>query len=164
MTVYRLILWQATRLVVSQAERGATLILIEIVLFISKPSYVQNYIIRVQHLQYKSPRYNIKIAGLFAPATSTFIHRTTTHFISLFCYPHPYKNRSPQPITPPRFAPLYRTSSPHITVPKALPWQMKNTFIIVLFLLDLPGNALFCGIFWEFVIFLFYVSTRQIIA
>ena len=38
----------------------------------------------MQHLQYKSPRYNIKIAGLFAPATSTFIHRTTTHFISLF--------------------------------------------------------------------------------
>jgi len=90
-------------------------------LFISKPSYVQNYIIRVQHLQYKSPPYNIKIAGLFAPATSTFIHRTTTHFISLFCYPHPYKNRSPQPITPPRFAQLYRTSSPLITVSTVLP-------------------------------------------
>ena len=25
-----------------------------------------------------------------------------------------------------------------------LPWQMNNTFIIVLFLLDLPRNALFC--------------------
>lgn len=25
-----------------------------------------------------------------------------------------------------------------------LPWQMKRTFIIVLFLLNLPGNALFC--------------------
>lgn len=84
----------------------------------------------MQHLQYKSPRYNIKIAGLFAPAISTFIHRTTTHFISLFCYPHPYKNRSPQPITPPRFAPLYRTSSPLITVPKTLPWQTNNIFFI----------------------------------
>ena len=28
-----------------------------------------------------------------------------------------------------------------------LPWQMKSTFIIVLFLLDLPGNALFCEVF-----------------
>ena len=25
-----------------------------------------------------------------------------------------------------------------------LPWQMNSTFIIVLFLLVLPGNALFC--------------------
>ena len=25
-----------------------------------------------------------------------------------------------------------------------VPWQMNNTFIIVLFLLDLPRNALFC--------------------
>ena len=89
----------------------------------------------MQHLQYKSPRYNIKIAGLFAPAISTFIHRTTTHFISLFCYPHPYKNRSPQPITPPRFAPLYRTSSPLITVSTVLPWQMKSIFNIVFYLL-----------------------------
>ena len=74
----------------------------------------------MQHLQYKSPRCNIKIAGPFAPATSAFIHRTTAHFISLFCYPHPYKNRSPQLITPPRFAPFYRTLSPLISVHKAL--------------------------------------------
>lgn len=36
----------------------------------------------------------IKLAGPFAPATSTFIHRTTAHFISLICYSRPYKNRS----------------------------------------------------------------------
>ena len=30
-----------------------------------------------------------------------------------------------------------------------LPWQMKRTFIIVLFLLVLPGNALFCEGFWD---------------
>ncbi len=28
-----------------------------------------------------------------------------------------------------------------------MPWQMKSIFIIVLFLLDLPGNALFCEVF-----------------
>ena len=78
----------------------------------------------------------LKIAGLFAPAISTFIHRTTTHFISLFCYPHPYKNRSPQPITPPQFAPLYRTSSPLITVSTVLPWQMNSTFIMQFYFLS----------------------------
>ena len=30
-----------------------------------------------------------------------------------------------------------------------LPWQMKSTLIIVLFLLLLPRNALFCKIFWN---------------
>ena len=48
------------------------------------------------------------------------------------------------PITPPRFAPFYRTSSPLITVPKALPWQMNNIFIIILFLLVLPRKFLVC--------------------
>ena len=28
-----------------------------------------------------------------------------------------------------------------------LPWQINSIFIIVLFLLDLPGNALFCEVF-----------------
>jgi len=32
-----------------------------------------------------------------------------------------------------------------------VPWQMKNIFIIVLFFLDLPGNALFCNGFRGFV-------------
>ncbi|WP_215662515.1 hypothetical protein, partial [Roseburia hominis] len=53
------------------SSSSLTLILIEIVLFISKPSYVQNHIIYVQHLQYESPRFNIKIAGTFSPATFT---------------------------------------------------------------------------------------------
>lgn len=44
----------------------------------------QNYIICVQHLQHKSPRYNMQITGHFAPATSTFIHRMTAHFIHYF--------------------------------------------------------------------------------
>ncbi len=73
---------------------------------------------------------NQKIAGYFTPATASFIHKKTIHFIPSFHFPHPYKNRSPTPITPPQFAPLYRTSSPPITVLKALPWQMKSTFII----------------------------------
>lgn len=115
----------------------------------------------MQHLQYKLPRYNIKIAGLFAPATSTFIHRTTTHFISLFCYPHPYKNRNPSPITPPQFAPFYRTLSPLIREHKALPWQMKSIFIIVLFLLDSPRNALFCEGFRGFVKYVFLLASWQ---
>ena len=63
---------------------------------------------------------------------------------SIFLPTHPYKNRSLAPITPPQFSPLYRTLSPLIAVLKALPWQMKSTFIIVLFLLVLPRNALFC--------------------
>ena len=54
-----------------------------------------------------------------------------------------YKYRSPQLITPPQFAPLYRTSSPLITVSQALPWQMNNTFIIVMFYSFGPGNAPF---------------------
>ena len=42
---------------------------------------------------------------------------------------------------------LYRTSSPHVTVPKALPWQMKSTLIFIITLLkrhDLPRFAAFC--------------------
>ena len=31
-----------------------------------------------------------------------------------------------------------------------VPWQMKSTFIIVLFLLDLPWNALVCEGFWNY--------------
>ena len=31
-----------------------------------------------------------------------------------------------------------------------VPWQMNSTFIIVLVLLDLPRNALFCKVFWGY--------------
>ena len=31
-----------------------------------------------------------------------------------------------------------------------VPWQMKSTFIIVLFLLELPRNALVCKVFWGY--------------
>jgi len=88
----------------------------------------------------------LKIAGLFAPAISTFIHRTTAHFISLFCYPHPYKNRSPQLITPPRFAPFCRTLSPLISVHKALPWQIKSTRILMFFPPKKPYFAVICRV------------------
>ena len=37
-----------------------------------------------------------------------------------------------------------------------LPWQMKSIFIIVLFLLNLPGNALFCEEAGDCVLFLSY--------
>ena len=76
-------------------------------------------------------------------------HIFATQF-SIFLPTHPYKNRSPQPITPSRFSPLYRTSSPFIAVLKALPWQMKSTFIIVLFLLNLLRDELFCKGFRDF--------------
>ena len=33
---------------------------------------------------------------------------------------------------------------------RVLPWQMNNIFIIVLFLLVLPRNALFCKGFWGY--------------
>lgn len=59
-----------------------------------------------------------------------YIHKNSIFLLSIFLT-HPYKNRSPTPITPPQFAPLYRTSSPLIAVPKALPWQIKSTFIII---------------------------------
>ena len=61
-------------------------------------------------------------AGIFAPAST---------YGQLF-FTRPHKNRSPFPITSPRFALLYRTSSPHIAVLKALPWQMNNTFILLI--------------------------------
>ena len=35
-----------------------------------------------------------------------------------------------------------------------LPWQMNNTFIIVAFLLNLPGNSLFCEGFRVFYVLL----------
>lgn len=41
-------------------------------------------------------------------------------------FPHPYKNRSFFPITPPQFALFYRTSSQLITVPQVLPLQAKR--------------------------------------
>ena len=31
-----------------------------------------------------------------------------------------------------------------------LPWQINKTFIIVLFLLELPRNALFCKGLWDY--------------
>ena len=31
-----------------------------------------------------------------------------------------------------------------------LPWQMNSIFIIVLFLLNLPQNSLFCKVFWGY--------------
>jgi len=64
---------------------------------------------------------NQKIAGYFTPATASFIHKKAIHFIPSFHFPHPYKNRSTHIYHPTQFAPLYRTSSPLITVPKALP-------------------------------------------
>ncbi|MFR0801795.1 MAG: hypothetical protein ACLSHX_12635 [Suilimivivens sp.] len=59
-----------------------------------------------------------------------FTHKNIVRYITVIFQSHPYKNRSPFPITSPRYAPYYRTSSPLITVLKALPWQMKSTFII----------------------------------
>ena len=61
-----------------------------------------------------------------------------------------YKYRSPQLITPPQFAPLYRTSSPLITVSKALPWHTKSTRIIVFSPLKLPWNSVFCKVLSAF--------------
>ena len=45
-----------------------------------------------------------------------------------------------------------------------LPWQINNTFIIVIVCFFLPGNAQFCGCFRGIVVILFYISDRQIIA
>ena len=42
-----------------------------------------------------------------------------------------------------------------------LPWQMNSTFIIVLFLLDLPRNALFCKGFRRFVKCLILLASWQ---
>lgn len=42
-----------------------------------------------------------------------------------------------------------------------VPWQMNNTFIIVLFLLDFPRNALFCKGFRGFVECVFGMASWQ---
>ena len=42
-----------------------------------------------------------------------------------------------------------------------LPWQMKSIFIIVLFLLELPRNALFCKGFRGFVKCVFWLDSWQ---
>lgn len=44
---------------------------------------------------------------------------------------------------------------------RILPWQMKSIFIIVLFLLDLPRNALVCRGFWEFMKCVFWLASWQ---
>mgnify|MGYP007104504595 CR=1 FL=1 len=93
-------------------------------------------------------------AGIFAPAST---------YGQLF-FTRPYKNRSPFPITSPRFALLYRTSSPHIAALKALPWQINSIFIIVLFLLVLLRNALFCNGFRGFCDVLDFALKLQIVA
>ena len=56
--------------------------------------------------------------------------------MSSIFHSHPYKKRSTYISHPPRFAPFYRTSSPLITVPKALPWQIKSTFIMQFYFLS----------------------------
>ena len=56
----------------------------------------------------------------------------TIHFLLVLSSVYPYKNRSPHSVIQPQFAPLYRASSPLITVPKSLPWQMNNTFILLI--------------------------------
>ena len=106
---------------------------------------------------------NQKIAGYFTPATALFIHMKAIHFILSSHFPHPYKNRSTHIYHPTQFAPLYRTSSPLIAVPKALPWQTNSTFIIVLFLLVLPRNALFYKDSWEFCDVLDFTPKLQIV-
>ena len=45
-----------------------------------------------------------------------------------------------------------------------LPWQMKSIFIIVLFLLELPRNALVCKGFREFYNVLDFALKLQIVA
>ena len=42
-----------------------------------------------------------------------------------------------------------------------MPWQMNSIFIIVLFLLDLPRNALFCKGFRGFVKYVFLLASWQ---
>ncbi len=52
------------------------------------------------------------------------VHRTTTHHY--FAILIRIKTVVPTSITLPQFVPIYRTSSPLITVPKTLPWQTNN--------------------------------------
>ena len=47
-------------------------------------------------------------------------------------------------------------------LPIVLPWQINKTFIIVMFFLDLPGNALFCKEFRGFFVMLWNVWMWQI--
>ena len=45
-----------------------------------------------------------------------------------------------------------------------VPWQMKSTFIIILFLLVLSRNALFCKVFWLFCCDLVFALKLQIMS
>ena len=53
---------------------------------------------------------------------------------------------------PARFAAFCVDVQSFVHLSRLLPWQMKSTFIIVLFLLDLPGNAQFCKEFRVFMV------------
>ena len=97
-------------------------------------------------------------AGAFAPALTYF-----TKQFSIFLPIDPYKSRSTHIYHSSQFATLYRTSSPLITVPKALPWHINSIFIIVLFLLVLPRNALFCKDSLEFCNVLDFTPILQIV-
>ena len=61
------------------------------------------------------------------------------------------QNRSTMGVQIPSTFPKSLDFKPLQTKVRILPWQMNSTFIIVLFLLDLSENALFCKGFQVFV-------------
>ena len=61
-----------------------------------------------------------------------------------------YQNRGTMGVQIPFSFPKSLDFKPLQTKVRILPWQMKSTLIIVLFLLVLPRNALFCKGFWGY--------------
>ena len=101
----------------------------------------------------------MKPAGAFAPALTYF-----TKQFSIFLPIDPYKSRSTHIYHSSQFAPLYRTSSPLITVPKALPWQMKSTLIIKFSCSEMPYNAEFCKVLSAFSSIVFFLLITTLFA
>ena len=61
-----------------------------------------------------------------------------------------YQNRGTMWVQIPFSFPIGLDFKPFQTKVRVLPWQMKSTFIIVIILLNLPGNAPFCEVFRVF--------------
>lgn len=111
----------------------------------------------------------------FSPPRRNFFHHKSYSFLSrtgrltnsnpkallLGCRGTLAQNRGTMGVQIPFSFPKSLDFKPLQTKVRILPWQMKSIFIIVLFLLDSPRNALFCEGFRGFVKYVFLLASWQ---
>ena len=111
----------------------------------------------------------------FSPPRRNFFHHKSYSFLSrtirltnsnpkallLGCRGTLAQNRGTMGVQIPFSFPKSLDFKPLQTKVRILPWQTNSTFIIVLFLLVLPRNALFCKEFQGFVKCVFWLASWQ---